>query len=151
MKRVLSKCKDIVAMSKLYEEVRIEFSKLISELRTGKPSPLRGKHLSKKHRMKISKRNRHRRFSEESRKKISESHRGKHHSEETRKKLSEANKGKPSPLRGRHHSEETRQKISKSCSGKYHWYTNGITSCKAKSCPEGFIAGRLRNANHSKS
>ena len=31
MKRALSKCNDISAMSKLYEEVRVDFSKAVSE------------------------------------------------------------------------------------------------------------------------
>ena len=55
---------------------------------------------------------------------------------DTRKKLSEARKGK-------HHSEETRLKMSESRKGKL-WYNNGVKSIRAKTCPEGFVPGRLK-------
>ena len=61
---------------------------------------------------------------------------GKHLLEETRQKMSEANKGK-------HLSAETRQKMSEAHKGK-HWYNNGDTSILAKTCPEGFVPGRLK-------
>ena len=92
----------------------------------GKPAWNNGKHLSA-----------------ETRKKISEAHKGKHHSEETRQKLSEAQKGK-------HCSEETKKKISEANNGKNHWtkgthwYNNGVKCIKAKTCPEGFVPGRIR-------
>ena len=73
---------------------------------------------------------------EETRKKLSESKKGKHHSEETRKKIGESRKGKQL-------SEETRQKLSEAQKGK-QWYTNGVTSILAKTCPEGFVPGRLK-------
>ena len=82
-------------------------------------------------------------LSAETRKKISEAHKGKHHSEETRQKLSEAQKGK-------HRSEETKKKISEANKGKNywtkgtHWYNNGVKCIKAKTCPEGFVPGRLK-------
>ena len=85
----------------------------------GKPSWMKGKHLS-----------------EEARKKMSESKKGKHHSAETRKNMSEAHKGK-------HRSEETRKKISDVTKGT-HWYNNGVKCIKAKTCPEGFVPGRLK-------
>ena len=68
--------------------------------------------------------------------KLSEVHKGKHHSEETLKKIGESRKGKQL-------SEETRQKLSVAQKGK-HWYNNGVTSILAKTCPEGFVPGRLK-------
>ena len=68
---------------------------------------------------------------------------GKHHSAETCKKISEANKGK-------HRSAETRRKMSEARKGKptcikgKHWYNNGVKSILAKTCPEGFVPGRLK-------
>ena len=61
---------------------------------------------------------------------------GKHLSEETRKKMSEAKKGK-------HLSEEHKRKLSEAHKGN-HWYNNGVTSILAKTCPEGFVPGRLK-------
>ena len=92
---------------------------------------------------------------------------GKHHSAETRKKISEANKGKPTWIKGKHLSEDTRKKISEAKKGEKcyifgkhlsektrkkmsearkgnHWYNNGDTSILAKTCPEGFVPGRLK-------
>ena len=95
--------------------------------------------------------------SAEAKKKNSEAHKGennywfgKHHSAEARKKISEANKGENHPLFGKHHSEETRKKMSEANKGKNHWtkgthwYNNGDTSILAKTCPEGFVPGRLK-------
>ena len=68
---------------------------------------------------------------------------GKQHSAETCKKISEANKGK-------HRSAETRRKMSEARKGKptcikgNHWYNNGVKSILAKTCPEGFVPGRLK-------
>ena len=68
---------------------------------------------------------------------------GKHHSAETRKKMSEALKCKPK-------SAETRKKMSEAQKGKNHWtkgkhwYNNGVTSIQAKTCPEGFVPGRIK-------
>ena len=111
--------------------------------------------------------------SAETRKKISESKNGennpmfgKHLSEETRQKLSEARKGKPSCMKGKHHSEESRKKIGAARKGKSlsaetrkkmseankgknhwtkgtHWYNNGVKCIKAKTCPDGFVPGRI--------
>ena len=81
--------------------------------------------------------------SAEARKKMSEVHKGNHHSAETHQKMSEAHKGK-------HHSAETRKKMSEANKGKNHWtkgthwYNNGVTSILAKTCPEGFVPGRLK-------
>ena len=92
----------------------------------GKPTWIKGKHLS-----------------EETRKKMSEAKKGKHLSEEHKRKLSEAQNGK-------HHSEETRKKMSESKKGKNHWtkdthwYNNGVKCIKAKTCPEGFVPGILK-------
>lgn len=94
--------------------------------------------------------------SEEAKKKMSLRHKGrdtwmkgKHHSAESRKKISEKMKGKPSWMKGKHHSAETRIKISESHKGKptcikgTNWYNNGVKSIRAKTCPEGFVPGRI--------
>ena len=96
-----------------------ESRKKMSEARKGKPSWMNGKH-----------------HSEESRKKMSEAKKGKHFSEESRKKMSEAKKGK-------HFSEEHKRKLSDVQKGT-HWYNNGVKSIKAKTCPEGFVKGRVK-------
>ena len=57
---------------------------------------------------------------------MSEAHKGKHLSEETRTKMSEAHKGKMNPTFG------TR------------WYNNGVICVRAKTCPEGFVKGRIK-------
>ena len=75
---------------------------------------------------------------------------GKHHSVETRKKISESNKGEKCYIFGKHLSEETRKKMSEANKGKNHWtkgthwYNNGVKSIRAKTCPEGFVPGRLK-------
>ena len=129
----------------------------LSEANKGKPSWMKGKHHSEESCKKISEAKKGKHLSAESRKKISEAkkgennprfgkpawNKGKHLSEETRTKLSEANNGK-------HHSEETRKKISEANKGKNHWtkgthwYNNGVKCIKAKTCPEGFVPGRLK-------
>ena len=102
-----------------------------------------GKHLSAEARKKISESNKGENnpmfgthHSVEARKKMSEAKIGKHHSVEARKKMSEARKGK-------HLSEETRTKLSETIKCK-HWYNNGVKSIRAKTCPEGFVPGRLK-------
>ena len=75
----------------------------------GKPSGMKGKHLS-----------------EETRKKMSESHKSKHHSEESRKKISDTLKGKNSWTNGT------------------YWFNNGVKSIRAKTCPKGFVKGRIK-------
>ena len=74
--------------------------------------------------------------SEETRKKMSEAQKGKQLSEDTRKKIAEARKGKRL-------SEEHKRKLSEAHKGN-HWYNNGVTSILAKTCPEGFVPGRLK-------
>ena len=117
-----------------------EMRKKMSEARSGENNPFFGKH-----------------HSAEMRKKMSEAKRGKHHSAEARKKISESKKGENHPFFGKHHSEETRRKISEAKKGKHypklsevkkglhlHWYNNGVKSIMAKTCPEGFVQGRLK-------
>ena len=94
--------------------------------------------------------------SEETRKKIGESRKGKHHSEKTKKKMSLRHKGMDTWMKGKHHSEEAKKKISECRIGKHypklsevkkglhlHWYNNGVTSILGKTCPEGFVPGRI--------
>ena len=129
----------------------------------GKPSGMKDKHHSTETRKKMSEAHKGKQAwnkgipqSAETRKKMSEAHKGennywfgKHHSAEARKKISEANKGENHPLFGKHHSEETRNKMSEANKGKNHWtkgthwYNNGATSILAKTCPEGFVPGRI--------
>ena len=120
----------------------------------------RGKQLSAETRKKLSEAHKDKQLSAETRQKMSEAHKGKHPSEESRKKMSEAHKGKPTCMKGKHHSEETRLKISSALKGKSlsaetckkmsearkgnHWYNNGVKCIKAKTCPEGFVPGRLQ-------
>ena len=93
-------------------------------------------------------------------KKIAEANKGKHHSTEARKKMSETLSGENNPLFGKHRSAETRKKIAESLKGKHlsaetrqkmseahkgkHWYNNGVKCIKAKTCPEGFVPGRIK-------
>ena len=88
-------------------------------------------------------------LSAETRKKLSEANKGKHHSEETRKKMSEALNGENHPFFGKHHTAEARKKMSEALKGKptcvkgTNWYNNGVISILAKTCPDGFVPGRI--------
>lgn len=130
MKRLLIKCNDIVVMSKLYEKVRFELSKIQkgipksttqrmkqSKTMTGRKSPRKGCRLSK----------------------------------ETKEKIRFSLKGRGC---GRKLSTKTKQKMSNALIGNkhgkggkatkdFHWFNNGIKSVMAKSCPVGFVKGRL--------
>ena len=61
---------------------------------------------------------------------------GKHHSAETRKMMSEAHNGK-------HFSEEHKRKLGDVTKGT-QWFNNGVKSIRAKTCPEGFVKGRIK-------
>jgi len=106
----------------------------------------RGKKHTQKTKKKISEKNKGqgagRRLSNTTRDKISVARKGKHLSEETKMKLSEMNKGHRPTV-------ETRKKLSARLIGNKHtfgmkWFNNGIKSVMAKSCPTGFILGRLK-------
>lgn len=114
-----------IRLHQLGKKVSAETRQKLSEAHTGKQSCMNGKHLSEEHKLKIS----------EALKGENSQWFGKHHSEETRKRISEA-------LKGKQVSEETRQKFSEARKGK-HWYNNGVTSILAKTCPEGFVPGRI--------
>ena len=116
----------------LGKNVSAETRQKLSEVHKGKPSCMKGKHLSEEHKLKLSAAlkgensqwfGKH--HSEETRKKISESKKGKQHSAEACKKMSEAHKGKPSCIKGT------------------NWYNNGVKNIRAKTCPEGFVPGRI--------
>ena len=113
-------------LHKLGKHLSEETRKKLSESKKGEKCYIFGKHLS-----------------EETRKKISESKKGKYPSEESRKKMSESKKGKKCYIFGKHLSEETRTKLSEAIKCK-HWYNNGVKSIRAKTCPEGFVPGRLK-------
>ena len=113
-----------------------ETRKKLSESLSGEKNPLFGKHHSEESRQKNSLAHIGKHHSVETRRKMSEVHKGKHHSEETRLKMSAA-------LKGKNHSAEARKKMSEARKGK-HWYNNGDASILAKTCPEGFVPGRLK-------
>ena len=117
-----------------------EARKKMSELKKGENNQLFGKHHSEETRKKISEANKGKHRSAETCKKIAEALKSRTFSEETRKKLS-VNNGRF--WKGKRLSEETRKKLSESHKGK-HWYNNGDTSILAKTCPEGFVQGRLK-------
>ena len=112
-----------------------------------------GKHHSEESRNKISEANKGKCLSAETRKKLSEANKGKHLSAETRKKLSETNKGKhfseesckkmSEAKKGKHLSEEHKRKIGYVTKGT-NWYNNGVICVRAKTCPEGFVKGRIK-------
>lgn len=116
MKQQLLKCDDVEAMSKLYEEVRIEFSKVHSESLKGHRPWSRGKIGPNK---------------------------GRTFDKEVRKHMSEAHKGKSPPNKGKSMSVEQKTLLSEINKGS-HWFNNGIEEKYAKSCPDGFVNGRLK-------
>ena len=61
---------------------------------------------------------------------------GKHHTDETKIKISET-------LKGHKLYEETKLKMSEARKG-LHWFNNGIIAVIAKTCPEGFVSGRIK-------
>ena len=120
--------KDLIEIGEYYNRPACELIFLTSFEhirlhRLGKPSGMKDKH-----------------HSAETCKKIAVNNgcfwKGKHRSAETRKKIAEANKCQ-------HRSAETCKKIGEARKGK-HWYNNGDTSILAKTCPEGFVPGRLK-------
>ena len=123
-----------------------------------------GRRHSEEAKIKLSLANKGKKLSEETRKKLSEVQKGKKMSEEAKRKIAEGNKGKKYML-GKHHSEEAKRKISEGNKGKKrseeakrkiaeyrkgcHWFNNGIITVQAKSCPEGFVRGRIKRVKQS--
>lgn len=111
-----------VFSSRIYQELRVQCSRYISEINKGNKVWL-GKHHSEKTKKKISEAHKGKKLSEESKNKDRLANLGRKHSEETKRKISENNKGKhfmsdehKNKIRlanlGKHHSEETRKKMS---------------------------------------
>lgn len=141
MCNVKDKNQDRVAISgEEYEEVKRNYSKMLSKQnvgsgnpmfgvhRYGKDNPMYGKHLSDeaKKRLSNSKRgktswNKGRQLPEITKEKLKIANIGKHHSEQSKKKMSEARKGEKNPRYGKHCSEETKRKISEANSGEKHF------------------------------
>ena len=115
---------------KLLEETKQKISNSLK----GKPSWNKGKHHTEESKLKMS-----------IAKKGNKNRLGIPCSDEAKRKISESNKGKPSHWKGIHLYEETKRKISAAKQG-IHWFNNGIISVTAKSCPEGFVKGRLKKA-----
>ena len=139
MKQQLLKCDDVESMSRLYEEARIEFSKLNSIRFKGKTSPNKGKHLSASTRKKLSSFAKKRVGSKNS-------FYGKCHTTETKQKIRNALSGTNSPWYGKHHTEQSKKIMSNKRSilnKKCHWFHDNTNNYFVENCPIGCIAGRL--------
>lgn len=88
----------------------VESRQKMSEAHKGKPSHLKGKHLSNETKQKLSQVNKGKKLSKETCEKMSQAFKGRQFSKEHKIKLSEASKGNKNML-GKHHSEETKNKI----------------------------------------
>ncbi len=113
--------------SRLYEKMRLHYSKKLSEIggiNKGRPPWNKGKKDC---------------YTKEQLKKLSDSHKG----------HIPWNKGKhgvqpPPPNKGCPRANEVKARISKTKRmKKLHWYTDGSISIMAKECPNGFKQGRL--------
>ncbi len=132
--------------SRLYETVRIEYSRLRSIEQAGALNHFYGKT-----------------HSEETRKRMSESkkksygngnhpHIGMKRSEETRANISKSKAGKPTSRKGKpgtKWSDEHRSKMEKLYTkGTYTWWTDGVSNVRASVCPSGYKKGRTMSPNH---
>lgn len=66
-----------------------------------------------------------------------------HHSEESKRKMSKMRKGKHPWNTGRTLSEEHKRRDREAMTGM-RWWNNGVKCVRARECPEGFVAGRLK-------
>lgn len=63
------------------------------------------------------------------------------------KRLHNVEKKRTAWNKGMHLSDEVKRKISETRKGRYkgkHWFSNGVVSILAYSCPEDFVPGMLR-------
>ena len=141
--------------SRLYEKMRIAFSKSISGSNNpnfGKPGARLGKHHTKETRQLLSEIGKTKTGKENN-------FYGRRHSESARKKMSEARIGKSSWRKGlsteeclTHITKEDYESMKKKCSesmkGKVFW-NNGVISIRAYECPPGFTKGRLAKKKSS--
>ena len=123
-----------------YEEVKKNYSKMLSKQNTGsgnpmfgvhrfgKYNPMYGKHLSDEAKEKLSNSkkgkpswNKGKQLSESTKEKLRIANIGKRHSEESKKKMSESRKGERNWNYGKHLSKETKRKISEANSGEKHF------------------------------
>ena len=96
---------------KLYGRRDLGTGTLVNLTDGGDGGATKGKVISEKHKLQISKANKGRKFSAEHRRNLSKAIRGRRLSDEHRKKISEAHKGEKNHFYGRKHSEETKEKI----------------------------------------
>ena len=68
---------------------------------------------------------------------------GKKQSEETKRKRSQALMGHHGYWTGKKQPKDSVEKRAEKNRGK-RWFNNGSINTKAKVCPEGFVAGRLK-------
>jgi len=87
--------------------------RIINLLSFGKPSPLKGTHISEERKRKISQTN-----IRLGKKPPPSNRKGTHHSEETKLKMRNAKLGKPSGNTGKHHTEEALRKMSGANKGR---------------------------------
>ena len=128
-------------LSESHKNISEETKRKLSIAHQGKNTWIKGKHHSEEAKQKISIAlqgkptwNKGKHHSEETKRKISIAK--KNMSEETKRKLSIAKKGMKL-------SEETKQKMAYAMK-RLHWFNNGIKNVRAKSCPEGFVRGRIK-------
>lgn len=130
MKQQLMRCNNIEEMSTLYAEVKSEFSKIHSEAIKGNKNRLGKAHSKRSKRL----------ISQNTKAAMSDSN--------IRENLSDRLKGNQNH-KGHHFTAEKKAQISSGVhlywkQNKLLWFNNGVINVRTKSCPEGFVPGRLK-------